>query len=219
VNETESYIAKELTLLGDPELPIWTDDPGSLAITHPATLPAGATSLTVHVESAGGAHLSGARVCLMKDTELYLIGLTNANGDITFNPSAATMGTLDVTVTTHNFLPSETTLEVTEGGADVDGVPGAPRVFALHAVRPNPARGETAFAFELPATAAATLRIYDPAGRIVRTLVEGTSLAAGTHRLRWDGRDAAGSPVPSGVYFYRLETGADRATRQMIVVY
>jgi hypothetical protein len=218
VDETERYIVKELTLLGDPELPIWTDDPGSLAVTHPATLSAGAISMTVHVESAAGTHLSGARVCLMKDAELYLVGLTNTNGDATFDPSAATPGTLDVTVTAHNYLPSETTLEVTEGGADVEGVPGAPAAFALHAVRPNPARAATMFAFDLPAPAAATLRILDPAGRIVRTLADGGSLAAGTHRVNWDGRDAAGSLVPSGVYFYRLETNTDRATRQMIVV-
>jgi flagellar hook assembly protein FlgD len=48
----------------------------------------------------------------------------------------------------------------------------------------------------------------------VRLLVA-ESLPAGTHRVSWDGRDDAGRLLPSGVYFYRLETSGLRLTRRL----
>jgi len=57
----------------------------------------------------------------------------------------------------------------------------------------------------------------DVGGRRVRTLARG-ALAAGAHRLEWDGRDAAGRPVAAGVYFVRAEAGDARATRRFVRV-
>ena len=47
------------------------------------------------------------------------------------------------------------------------------------------------------------MAIYDQQGRRVRDLVAG-ALPSGVHEVNWDGRDAAGRQVPSGLYFYRL---------------
>src|SRR5262249_7089447 len=59
---------------------------------------------------------------------------------------------------------------------------------------PNPSRSEVAIGFTLPRASAATLRIYDVSGRLVRTLVGGT-LPAGSRVCRWDGRSASRLPA------------------------
>jgi choice-of-anchor B domain-containing protein len=69
---------------------------------------------------------------------------------------------------------------------------------------PNPFHPATAIRFELPQATAVKLRVFDPAGRAVRVLVDGAR-AAGTQSVVWDGRDDAARPVASGVYYYRLE--------------
>jgi hypothetical protein len=68
---------------------------------------------------------------------------------------------------------------------------------------PNPFAGTTSIAFDLPRAAPIMLTIYDAAGRVVRTLLDG-QLPAGRHELGWDGRSASGHALSSGVYFLRL---------------
>ena len=106
-------------LFGDPELPVWTDSPTALAASHDATLPVGSSSFIVTVTSGGGP-LSGATVCLWKGTEVYLVGTTDGSGEVTFNPSPATTGTMYVTATKHNYIPDESSATVEEGGDTED---------------------------------------------------------------------------------------------------
>jgi hypothetical protein len=102
-----------LNLLGEPEMPIWTDAPDSFAVTYPSTLPPESSSFLVHVEgSTKLAPVESAYVCLWKGNEVYLTGYTNTSGDLTFTPSPDTTGIMYVTVTKHNYIPYE-------GGANV----------------------------------------------------------------------------------------------------
>jgi hypothetical protein len=96
------------------------------------------------------------------------------------------------------------------------GNPWANHKFELAPSRPNPVMSGTELAFSLEQPSQACLKVYDLAGRLVRTLVDGP-LAAGPHSARWDAKDNAGSSVPSGVYFYRLESGGLTATKQLVV--
>jgi flagellar hook assembly protein FlgD len=89
-----------------------------------------------------------------------------------------------------------------------------PAVHALLQNQPNPFRPGTEIRYQLASAAAVRLAVFDAQGRQVRTLVDGT-VAAGHHRVAWDGRDAHGRAVPSGLYFYRLVAGAFTATRKM----
>ncbi|HMB69511.1 MAG TPA: FlgD immunoglobulin-like domain containing protein [bacterium] len=66
-------------------------------------------------------------------------------------------------------------------------------------------------------TGAAEVSLYDTAGRRVRTVARG-QYAAGTHVATWDGRDGAGSPVPAGVYFLRVDTAGNVQTRKLVVL-
>jgi flagellar hook assembly protein FlgD len=51
----------------------------------------------------------------------------------------------------------------------------------------------------------------------VKTLVSGPK-GAGRYVAEWDGRDDAGSPVGSGVYFYRMTTGSFASVRKMVLL-
>ena len=73
----------------------------------------------------------------------------------------------------------------------------------LHPARPNPFGGQLALSYSLAAPARAELEVYDVAGRLVRRL-GGDRVAAGEHRVDWDGRDQAGHPLEAGIYYYRL---------------
>jgi hypothetical protein len=99
-----------------------------------------------------------------------------------------------------------------------DGTAGAPGpVFALGANRPNPFNPSTAFSYALPGRAPVALEIYDVSGRLVRVLVDAVQ-EAGAHEAVWNGTDGDGRAVASGVYFYRLRSGAFSESRRMILV-
>ena len=98
------------------------------------------------------------------------------------------------------------------------GVGDGPAVAtALHPNHPNPFNPSTTIRYELAAAADVRLRVYDAAGRLVRTLVDARE-GAGAHDVIFDGRDDAGHPVASGVYFYRLEAGTATQTRKMVLL-
>ncbi len=70
---------------------------------------------------------------------------------------------------------------------------------------PNPFNPSTSIHFFLEQDAEVLLTVYNVKGQIVRTLVNET-VPAGNHRIVWDGTDNNLRAVPSGVYFYRLDT-------------
>jgi len=101
-------------------------------------------------------------------------------------------------------------------GAVGDGP--APSIGASLRVTPNPSRGGvTITATTAEGAAHPTLSIYDPMGRLVRTILAADGAGAAA-TFRWDGRSATGSPVAGGVYFLRLDgTAAEPMTRLTIV--
>ncbi len=101
--------------------------------------------------------------------------------------------------------------EVQEAG------PVAQLRFALAPPRPNPAPGQATLAFALPQPGRVDLEVYDAAGRRIAVLIHGT-LPAGVHQVTWNGQDAAGRPVASGVYFVRLRQGRQEATRKLLLL-
>jgi subtilisin family serine protease len=104
---------------------------------------------------------------------------------------------------------------VTAAVEDDGGV--RPLGFSLLGNRPNPFNAATEIEFELAVPAAVRLVVYNVRGRRVRTLQEGT-LPSGRHRIRWDGFDAGGQAVASGVYLYTMTTEGRTATRKMLLL-
>jgi hypothetical protein len=105
----------------------------------------------------------------------------------------------------------ETFTPSSEGVADGE----VAAVFRLERSHPNPFSRAAAIGFSLEKPGAARLTLYDVQGRAVRRLVNGP-LAAGPHVVAWDGRDDQGSTLPSGVYFYRLDSGDRSEVRKLM---
>jgi uncharacterized protein (DUF362 family) len=92
-----------------------------------------------------------------------------------------------------------------------------PAGLTLFAPSPNPSRDGTALAFTAPRPVEAELVIVDASGSLVRRVAAG-AYGRGTHRLRWDGRDAAGHAVASGTYFCRLTADGARLQQRIVRV-
>ncbi|NNM31718.1 MAG: T9SS type A sorting domain-containing protein [Gemmatimonadetes bacterium] len=92
--------------------------------------------------------------------------------------------------------------------------PPESRVF-LSPGSPNPFGASTRLSFELPAPSRVQLRLYDAAGRLVRTLRDGR-LPAGRHVAQWDGRDRDGRRVANGIYFAKLDAGGRSMTQRVV---
>jgi hypothetical protein len=82
----------------------------------------------------------------------------------------------------------------------------APATAFSHRAVPNPFNPSTRIEFTLPSAARVTLRVYDVAGRLVRTLAAGEAFGAGPNSIAWNGATESGRPAASGVYFYWIET-------------
>ena len=96
-----------------------------------------------------------------------------------------------------------------------------PKEMALLANYPNPFNPETWIPYQLAKSTNVTIRIYAMNGTLVRTLALGHQ-PAGRYQSRsraayWDGKNAFGESVASGVYFYTLTTGDFTATRKMLI--
>ena len=79
-------------------------------------------------------------------------------------------------------------------------------------VGPTPFRG--AVRLTPPSAGPARAEIFDPAGRLVRTLVRG----GGSAPLEWDGRDGGGRDAPTGVYLVRLTSASGDAVRRLVKI-
>ncbi|MRR09093.1 hypothetical protein EG831_03185 [bacterium] len=94
----------------------------------------------------------------------------------------------------------------------ITGVAGAPGAAAtgpgllLRPNRPNPFKQWTMIDYQLLAAGTVSLKVYNVAGQLVRTLAEGFQ-PAGAHAVRWDGRDDRGREIAAGVYVCRLDAG------------
>ena len=97
-----------------------------------------------------------------------------------------------------------------------------PEATALLANYPNPFNPETWIPYQLSEAADVTVRIYAADGSVVRTLAFGHQDAGMYHNRSqaayWDGTNALGETVASGLYFYTLVAGEFTATRRMLIL-
>ncbi len=96
-----------------------------------------------------------------------------------------------------------------------------PKKTVLLANYPNPFNPETWIPYQLSEAAEVTVTIHSSDGKLIRTLELG-QMPAGAYSDKdraayWDGQNAAGEPVASGVYFYTLRAGDFSATRKMVI--
>lgn len=206
-------------LFGCPELPLWTVSPPQLGASHPSTFSGGSFTVTV---TAGGSPVSGARVTLFKgasyeSADVYLVGTTNASGQVTFSPAPSSSGTMYVTAWKYNNKTYLGTATITgtaiehsaEGLAGFETTVGSPY--------PSPAATLVTVPVTLGGTGPVSLQVYDISGRLVTTLNQG-ELPAGVHNIAWNLTSASGAPVPNGAYRVRVVAGEFTANTSLMVL-
>ncbi len=98
-----------------------------------------------------------------------------------------------------------------------DADDGTPAMRSTLDVTPSPVMSGASIRFTLPGAGNASLKLFAPDGRLVRTLVEG-SLAAGVHTVDWDRTDGGGQRLPAGVYYYRLQGQTTDLSRKVVLI-
>lgn len=108
-------------------------------------------------------------------------------------------------------------------GDDPASIPASPGVSMSHGIRssPNPFSSSTQIILEPGVTSepvVSKVEIYDARGRRVARVFDGVLDGPNRYVLEWDGKDDRGIPLPSGVYFSRVEVGQENARQKLILV-
>ncbi|MGH7731903.1 MAG: FlgD immunoglobulin-like domain containing protein [Candidatus Eiseniibacteriota bacterium] len=149
------------------------------------------------------------------------IALCTAGGE-QYSPSPAADGSGGVIVPWTDFRPGAYA-DIYAQRADLRGAvaaveAGPPGSRLAITITPNPASGPVSIGLFLRGSMRVTVDVLDPAGRRVRTLLAGSELPAGAHRLAWDGRDEAGNAARRGVYWVRVRAEGAAIERRLVRV-
>ena len=153
-----------------------------------------------------------------------------ATADLNYRSVVEVGDTLEVSVTdtngniasqTFSFTVNPTHLENAVMTVSLDSI-GIPKRSQLLQNYPNPFNPETWIPYQLSEGSSVSVSIYDTTGQLVRTLPLGFQ-SAGFYNNReraayWDGRNALGERVASGIYFYQLTTPSFQQTRRLVIV-
>ncbi len=85
-------------------------------------------------------------------------------------------------------------------------------------IAPNPLNPEAVLTFVTERPGPVRVRLFDPSGRMVRSLLDDPYAPAGYHDVRIDGRDASGARLASGLYFYRIDSRDGRTVGKFSVL-
>ena len=104
----------------------------------------------------------------------------------------------------HDFYPA--------GPANVP-----PDLVKLTGAYPNPFNPTTTIQFEIPSDSLVKLAVYDLLGRKVTELLN-EHVSSGLHSIQWNGSNASGNALGSGIYFVRLTAGGLTATSKITLM-
>ena len=110
-----------------------------------------------------------------------------------------------------NFYYSDSLLVET-----ISLLPNIPNKVLLSQSYPNPFHTETIIEYYLPEPCYVIMKIFDLQGRILKTLNDNKKYS-GFYKTVWDGKDESGNLVPSGLYFYRIETSSGQVQSKRMI--
>ncbi len=180
----------------------------------------------IRVSDAADSAVFGVSGVFSINANLDWLSLTTNSGEVL---QGQTMD-FDLTLDATNLLPGlfEAQILVNSNGGLTQVIPvtmnvtstsaafGLPNVVTLMGNYPNPFNPQTLINFSLPTDQQVRLNVYSVNGRLVRSLLNGAQ-PAGVHRVVWDGKNNQGQSSASGVYFYRLNAGAEVFTGKMVM--
>jgi hypothetical protein len=91
-----------------------------------------------------------------------------------------------------------------------------PGQFVLYQNHPNPFNPNTAIQFAIPEAQEVEIAVYSLTGQKIVTLAK-SFMEQGIHQVAWDGKDAQGKTVSSGVYIYQLKAGNQHIAQKMLL--
>jgi len=203
-------------LYGDPETPAWKDVPREWSVTGPTTF--GGYDDAWVVEAIGGSGpVEGAVATVAIGDSVWIIGTTDGSGKVAASLNLPPAWDAVLTVWKEGFrayvdtVPYTIITDIKDGNND-----------ALAPVQglsnfPNPFNPSTRLRFALGRPGAVRLDVFDVLGRHVATLLD-ESLDSGDFEIEFDGRDAGGHSLASGMYFARLQSADGTRTRAMVLL-
>jgi len=109
----------QLNLLGDPEMPMWTDEPSIMSVSAPESVMASGQMVTVVAEDPEGP-VENALVCISNGSDVYEVGRTDLAGKVSFWISTASTDSLVFTVSSFNHRPCQGSVRVVSEGVVLD---------------------------------------------------------------------------------------------------
>ena len=108
-------------VFGDPEMPVWTERPAALTVSHPDGIGStGQQDFVVMVTDSGGDPVYNATVVLTRGNSILKVDQTNPGGYVLFTLNSPASGSIDITVTALNYRPYEGNIIVSGGGAVIN---------------------------------------------------------------------------------------------------
>jgi hypothetical protein len=217
------YYRHTHNLFGSPELEPWIMEPGSMLAEVPSWILVNApVQFPVRVADGNNVGIPNVRVCLHKTDDIYQMGWTDAQGEVTFVVQAQSLGTILVTCTHprggvtpgQQYLPCQDVCEVVLGDGPQAEESGLPKVLGFTALTPSPVFGDFTVRYGVPVKGRVKLMFCDVQGRVEKVIRDG-ELSPGYYRetFRKDGRS-----VPAGVHFLVLAQNGKRITRKLVLM-
>jgi hypothetical protein len=202
-----TFTAKNALTGADTTVITVTDTDRAPVVTAPATASVaenGHLAVNVTASDPDGAAIDSLTVTGLPAGAVFTAGPGNTSGGLTWVPGAGDTGTHVVIFTAYNTRASSDTTVITVTGAtaDVGGMAGGrvPRVV------PNPIRQSGHLRFTLAREGAVRVDIFDLTGRLVGTPLDESHAQAGPYEVALGSSSRDARPLPSGLYFFRIQS-------------
>jgi hypothetical protein len=185
----------------------------------------GLTAMNGRVLSKTGAPIAGAGVFVTSTAGTVLgYGITNSQGQYAID--GVETGSVSVSAEREGYVGAPVAMVIPAGSysatADLQLTfvdiatsagrdEGVPVTYGLGQNYPNPFNPTTTIRFDLPVAGSVRLSVFNLLGQEIVSLASG-SLPAGSHAVRWDGKDRLGQAVSTGIYLYRLTVTSETGT-------
>jgi hypothetical protein len=196
-----------INVLGDPAMRLYSGTPQALDVVYDISgLSAGSLKATISRE---GMPVSSVRMTIL-DSENRILGIAESDhagfAEITLGDLPVSADSIYVHVRKENTIPADTVFHLQQTGISI------PENYALLSVYPNPFNPETNIRFMIPQPGETQIDVFDLKGRKVQELFRGYC-DAGQHHIRFNA-----SHLSAGIYICRLQSGATRTSRKLVLL-